>query len=107
MKDTPLVSFLKEKLSKYENIGKTFWFEYHCDESDTSEDADLWYHSHQQCEIIKLVDEGVGLTQEERLESGSLMIYSVRFKDGFEGEAFEDEIMESRNSFYRPNPPIK
>ena len=28
--------------------GTVAWFEYHCQESDDSDDADLWYRSHQQ-----------------------------------------------------------
>ncbi len=88
-------------------IGQALYFEYHCLESSLSHDAELWYHSHQRVtvigfeandgwDIVKLVD---------REETGHLIAYSVRFSDGFVGCAIEDELLDSEEEYYRPDPP--
>lgn len=86
--------------------GSKWWFEYHCFESDESCDADLWYRSHTRVTIIgpKNFDEAFG-TEAERAEAGMPLVYRIRFSDGYEKDAFEDEMMSSKNSFNRPDPP--
>lgn len=88
-------------------IGKRYWFEYHCWESHQSGDAEIWYHSHEQCEVVAVVGETAAYTTlAERAEQGMQMTYKVRFDDGTEHDVFEDELMESRDSFQRPDPPV-
>lgn len=41
-----------------DKVGKRMWFEYHCLESDSSCDAELWYRSHQQVNVLEISDEG-------------------------------------------------
>jgi hypothetical protein len=91
-------------------IGSKLWFEYHCWESPESADADLWYHSHQQVEILGLVDLDEPVfwtTWEERLNEAHQIVYKARFEDGFEYEVLEDELLDSPKEFERPNPPKK
>ena len=38
-------------------------------------------------------------------ENGEPRVYRARFEDGFEYDVWEDEVMNSPNEFYRPNPP--
>ena len=87
--------------------GETAWFEYHCLESMGSSDAVLWLHSHQQVIVGVEVasDAWASSTFEERAEGGSPRYYKIRFADGFEGTAFEDELMTGQGGFYRPDPP--
>ena len=89
--------------------GETAWFEYHCTESDDSADAKLWYHSHQKVTVVgrEQADgwDWPGSTMRERGEAGAPRAYKVRFKDGYEWTAGEDELMTSRKGFYRPDPP--
>ena len=68
------------------------WFEYHCNESEDSGDAELWHHTHQQVEVLKKTQDGDG-----DLES---RMYSVRFPDGFEYSVFDDELVKSPKDFY-------
>ena len=88
--------------------GQHLWFEYHCNESHSSGDAQLWYRSHQRVEVLGATDCD-GLTihkQEDRFESACLMVYSVRFlRDGFVGSVFEDELLDSEAEYERPAPP--
>ncbi len=86
-------------------IGKSFWFEYHCFKSIASSDATLWYHSHQKCIVLEVLEPGNGKTVQEREENGEPREYRVKFKDGLEYDVFEDELLESETEFYRPNPP--
>lgn len=86
-------------------VGKTKWFEYHCLESPASRDAELWYHSHQKIKILSIITPGNGDTPIERGENGEPRSYKVRFEDGFEYDIFEDEVMNSPEEFYRPDPP--
>lgn len=81
-------------------------FEYHCYEGHDSEDAELWYRSHQRVEVLGVEEhDGVGLTFAERLDFGHPKGYRVRFEDGFEGIALDDELMEDDTGFCRPDPP--
>jgi len=88
-------------------IGQRCWFEYHCYEGHDSSDAKLWYHSHQQATVLKVdADYGaVYTTIRERAESGHLLTYQVQFNDGFVWTVFEDELLNSRSQFERPDPP--
>ena len=87
-------------------IGKTFWFEYHCWESPKSGDAEVWYHSHQQVEVLGFAEcePASFITFEERGEAGAQLVYRVRFKDGLEWDVFEDELLDSPEEFSRPDP---
>lgn len=91
--------------------GEQAWFEYHCTEAHDSADADLWYRSHQQVVVLGRADsegwwkEWDNSTMRERGEAGAPRGYQVRFKDGLERTAGEDELMTSRKGFYRPDPP--
>jgi hypothetical protein len=86
-------------------IGKSYWFEYHCFESDSSADAKLWHHSHQKIKIIAMTEAGYGKDENERCENTQVAVFKVRFADGYEDEACEDEILESKKEFQRPDPP--
>jgi hypothetical protein len=97
-KDTPLES------------GTECWFEYRCWESPDSSDAEIWYRSHQRVTVVSCrnPDEAEGDecdTYEKRLETAELLEYKIRFADGFEGIAIEDELLESQDDFCRPAPP--
>lgn len=92
-------------------VGDRFWFEYHCWESHDSKDAKLWYHSHQQCEVLGMIpNAGVDCdirSQIERFEIGHQIVYRCRFDDGFEWDVFEDELLDDKSDFERPDPPNK
>ena len=101
---TTLSEYLKENQKHDDKVGKEFWFEYHCYESPDSCDSELWYRSHQKVKVI-----GVGEWShddlQDRIEDAAPRVYKIKFKDGFEGAAFEDEIVDSPDEFYRPEPP--
>jgi hypothetical protein len=84
-----------------EVIGKEFWFEYHCNESHSSCDAELWYHSHKKVKVLERGDDDHDEHPEEP------KIYKVRFEDGWEYHVFEDELMDTPKEFYRPDPQQK
>ncbi len=87
-------------------VGAICFFEYHCLESHDSFDAELWYRSHQKVEILSIVEIGGGNTQEERANEGMPRVYQVKFlQDGFIGDAFEDELMDSEEEYFMDNPP--
>lgn len=86
-------------------IGDRVWFEYHCNESHDSADAKIWYHSHQQCVVLSLEDAGGGATFAKRGYLGHPAVFKVRFDDGFEWDAFEDELTYDKSDFCRPDPP--
>lgn len=92
-------------ISDLARIGHTYWFEYHCWESPHSGDAEIWYRSHQQVQVLELVNLPFFGTLKERAEQGCLLVYKVRFPDGLEWDVFEDELMTSPKSFNRPDPP--
>lgn len=93
----------------YRELGKTYFFEYHCTEDHGSSDAEIWYRSHQLVTVLCCVNaEDYGhLTEDERYENGEPLVYSVRFMDGLEWDVFEDELMESEEDYYRHDPPSK
>lgn len=94
-------------LHDYVPTGSLKWFEYHCFESSQSCDAHLWYRSHQPVLVLGLAEdysELEGTTAIERGEFGQPLVYRVRFLDGFEGDVWEDELMESPADYYRPDP---
>ena len=87
----------------------TMWFEYHCLEDHQSSDAHLWYRSHQQIEVIGIDEcepEFLKMTEQERYEDGCMLVYRVRFNDGFIGTAWEDELLSNPSEYVRPDPPI-
>jgi hypothetical protein len=86
-------------------VGKEFWFEYHCFESPKSCDAELWYRTHNKVLVLSIVELGCGETKLERLLEGCPRVYRVVFEDGFEYDVFEDELMESKEKFERPDVP--
>lgn len=90
-------------------IGQELFFEYHCFESSQSKDAELWYHSHQQVTVLGFLDnDGWDIrSQEDRYECGCLIAYEVRFADGFTCCAMEDELLDSKDEYCRPDPPKK
>ena len=88
--------------------GEKAWFEYRCLESDESGDAPAWLHSHQQVEVLSDRDcEGreAGLSFLERDEEGWPDSYRIRFSDGLEWDAYEDELLTSKRFFEREDPP--
>ena len=90
---------------KYDDkVGRIFWFEYHCYESPESCDSEIWYRSHQKVKVIG-VSEWSFDNYEDRMNDGQPRVYLVEWKDGFQYDVFEDELLESPNEFYRPNPP--
>ena len=98
------MNWYKQAKAKFRQPGK-YWYEYHCYEGHDSSDAELWYHSHQKVNVLSLVEQGFGDTPEERGNNGQPAVYNVRFSDGFTGDAFEDEILDSPSEFTRPDPP--
>ncbi len=86
-----------------DKVGKEFWFEYHCFESNISCDAQIWYRSHQKVKVTNVVEWSQNNLQ-DRIDNGSPRVYNIEFKDGFKCEAFEDELMNSPKEFFRPDP---
>lgn len=86
--------------------GATKLFEYHCLESDSSSDADLWHRSHCKVTVGECVNEEYAeLSRQERMENGCPLVYSITFEDGYRGDAWEDELLESEEQYERPDPP--
>jgi len=89
--------------------GEEAHFEYHCLESMDSGDADLWLRSHQTVKVLgeaeweKEWGEGKSIT--ERIEAGMPKLYRIRFNDGHEGKAYEDELYTSPEHWVRDDPP--
>lgn len=102
-----LAGLKQNEIHSDDKIGKIFWFEYHCFENCNSSDAEVWYHSHQQVKVLSISVIGNGHTPQERAENSEPRVYKVKFKDGLEWDVFEDELMNSKEDFYRPNPPTK
>jgi len=101
------MNWYKKANMGYRKPGDICWFEYHCNESPESCDADLWYRSHQKVKVVKLDAKGYGKTKIERGENGHPAVYIIQFDDGFSKGAFEDELVDSPKEFYRPDPPEK
>lgn len=78
---------------RYSKFPTTAFFEYHCWESESSSDAELWHHTHQKCTVVRR------LTPKESDFEG----YVVRFVDGFESHATADELMNSPKKYERPD----
>ncbi len=97
----------EQKIKTDDKVDKVFWFEYHCLESPTSGDVEVWYHSHQKVKVLSIVELGNGDSKEKRLEIGESRVYSVQFDDGLIWDVFEDELMENPNESCRPDPPKK
>ena len=93
-------------LQKDNKVGKYFWFEYHCYESDDSCDEEIWYRSHQKVKILSVSEWSFDNLQ-DRIDDGQPRVYKVMFNDGLKYDVYEDELMNSTEDFYRPNPPIK
>jgi hypothetical protein len=89
-----------------DKVGEQMWFEYHCFESSKSCDAELWYRSHNKVLVLSIVELGCLDTKLERLLEGCPRVYKVVFEDGFEYDVFEDELIESKEQFERPDPPL-
>jgi hypothetical protein len=86
--------------------GDLAWFEYHCWEDDASSDAALWHRSHQQVTVTRRgTDENWGETLLDRAQAGCPNVYDIRFADGHEGPAFEDELLAGPEFYERPDPP--
>lgn len=96
-----------ETLQGLRSAGDVVWFEYHCWENENSADAELWKHSHRMVTILGVApNDGMGIpTLQERIECGQLIGYTVRFADGYQHTAMEDELLDSTTQFERPAPP--
>jgi len=82
-----------------DKLGKTFWFEYHCFESVASCDYKLWLRSHQKVKVLaRGQDDHDEFPDEPK-------VYTVQFDDGFKYDVYDDELMNSPEEFYRPDPP--
>lgn len=86
-----------------DKVGKEFWFEYHCFESDESCDSEIWYRSHQKVKVLSVREWSFDELQ-DRIDDGQPRVYSVKFNDGFIADVLEDELMQSPDEFYRPDP---
>ena len=95
-------------------VGQECFFEYHCWESDSSNDTDLWHRSHQKVIITGIAPNDAYMPDsdvvpvpslDERYDSAVLISYTIRFMDGYEGVAVEDELLDSANEYSRPDPP--
>ena len=102
--ETKFVKFL-ESIKFDDKVGKEFWFEYHCYESDNSCDAEIWYHSHQRVKVLSVSEWSFDELQDRR-DDGQPRVYSVQFEDGFIADAYEDEILDSVSEYVRPDPKI-
>lgn len=87
--------------------GKNYWFEYRCWESPNSQDAELWYHSHQVVKVLKMEDPGIGKDETERAKEGCPAAFKVKFSDGMTYTAMEDELLDSQSDFINNDPPKK
>jgi hypothetical protein len=69
------------------------WFEYHCWENEESQDADLWHHTHQRCEVLRRLPP----------KESDYEMYEIRFSDGFQKTSFADELFYNKKNFNRPD----
>ena len=72
-------------------LDKTYWFEYHCLESDESCDAKLWKRTH--AKVIKRYSP----------KETDIPLYDIEFDDKFVGTAFIDELLTDKKDFERPD----
>ena len=86
---------LPKILKNYWRKGELAYFEYHCDQSESSCDYPLYQHSHQIVKVLKISEMGYGRTLMERGENCMARVYRIRFSDGLEWDAFEDELLTS------------
>lgn len=87
--------------------GEVAYFEYHCDKSPSSQDYPAYQHSHQAVKVLKIAERGEGRTLMERGKNSMIRVYTVRFADGLEWDAFEDELLTSPKYFDKEwDPPI-
>ncbi len=85
----------------YWRPGEMAYFEYHCEESDESCDAEIWYRSRQPVIVLRIVEPGGYRTFRDRAYWGMPRLYRVRFLDGLEWDVFEDELVTSER-YYDP-----
>jgi hypothetical protein len=85
------------------------FFEYHCWESHQSSDAELWYRSQQKVMVLNVTNYEPNLHDNtsfaDRGEMGHQLVYKIKFADSYEGDAFEDELLNSESGYQRPAPP--
>ncbi len=81
-------AWTNNKLPRLYKPGDRALFEYHCFQSEESCDAELWHHTQQPCTIIGYGDDD----EASAIDRGGAS-YVVRFKDGFEGPAMQDELV--------------
>lgn len=74
--------------------GKTYWFEYHCDETDTSADVHLRNRSRSRVKVLKLSGDSAPDDQDA-------LVWEVQFDDGFVAPAFDDELLDSPEQYQR------
>lgn len=85
---------------------ETKLFEYHCYEGHDSQDAQLWYRSHQKVVVGECQNsEYLEMTLKEREEAAMPLVYAITFSDGFTGHAWEDELLDSKSEYYCDDPP--
>lgn len=91
------------------NNGSRKWFEYHCWESHDSGDAKVWYRSHEMVTVIALTNYKSSLHDDtdfnQRNEDCCQLVYRAKWDDGFEWDVWEDELLNSKDDFQRPDPP--
>lgn len=103
---SPCVTVRPDGVRESWKAGEEAWFEYHCLESDESVDAPVWHRSHQRVTVLDMNEgDGEDMTREERDENGFPFTYKVRFEDGLEWDVFEDELSDSKDGWFRPDPP--
>lgn len=88
----------RAEIPRKRRVGERAWFEYHCYEGHDSSDAQAWYRSHQQVTILahEEVDEPYFLDDGSE---ATRYHYRVRFADGHEHSAFDDELHNSPEGF--------
>jgi hypothetical protein len=98
---------MTKTIDQYREPGTELFFEYHCEESHSSSHAEWWYRSHQKVTVLACVnkDESGDMTQNDRFDKGHQLVYKIRWADGFEGDCFEDELLDSEDEYQRPEPP--
>jgi hypothetical protein len=94
-------------IDHYRQPGTKLYFEYHCWESLQSGDAELWLRSHSLVEVLGCMnnDDYGHMTFDQRCYEACQLVYKIKFEDGFIGEAFEDELLDSPDEYERPEPP--